>query len=299
MDDLEKIVKLQRESKKQIDKMKVDYLSNEDFLICDYLLDQLVNIDVSNINYGKIISLDELVEKSLTEIKIFGLDIENKILDLLSRTPIICFSNPISYFGTAVSYGLDTNDCVIPSSGMINEYIIPTKLYELSTYYFAHEHIHAIKDTNYNEYKSCITLGETIPMFYELMVYNPDEVIKIELLKDRIFGLLKNRKDYLLFDYLYLDEWLKEWVCETDNDCKCGVYEFMLSKVGCYLNSFYYAVMLYYMYKESPKKILSLVSRVLKHEITTLEMLKMLDIYGEIRGSIFEKELDSIKKILK
>ena len=129
------------------------------------------------------------------------------------------------------------------------------------------------------------------------MIYNPNELLKKELLKFRMFWLLENRKDYLLLGYLYLEEWLNEFVGE--NDCQCDVYKFMISKIGCYLNSFYYAVMLYNMYKETPKKILDLVSKVLKHEITTMEMLEMLDVYGDIRGSIFEKELNCIKRVLK
>ena len=77
------------------------------------------------------------------------------------------------------------------------------------------------------------------------------------------------------------------------------LFEHIRSKVGCYLNSFYYAIILYSMYKVSPKKILNLVSKVLKHEITTLEMLEKLNLYGDIRGSVFEKELNGIKKVLK
>lgn len=65
------------------------------------------------------------------------------------------------------------------------------------------------------------------------------------------------------------------------------------------MNSFYYVVILYSMYKETPKKILDLVSRVLKQEITTLDMLNCLGIYGDIKGGTFEKELDHIRKLLK
>ena len=57
--------------------------------------------------------------------------------------------------------------------------------------------------------------------------------------------------------------------------------------------------MLYSMYKETPKKILDIVSRVLKHEITTLEMLEQLGLYRDIRGSIFEKELGKFRKLVK
>lgn len=299
MEDFAQIMELQKDAKKQIDRVKMNYLSNKDFLICDYVLKQLVNIDVSKIDRGKRISLETMVEKSIEEMKIFGMEIENKTLGLLAKTPIRCGYDEEGQFGTAVSYAFDRTDNVIPNSGMIDEYIIPSKLYEFSTYCFAHEHIHAMKETNYKEYKNAITLGETISLFYELMIYNPDEVLKKELLKFRMFWLLNNKKEYILFDNLYIDAWINEWGCETTSDSKSNIYVFMISKIGCYLNSFYYAVILYNMYKESPKKILDLVSRVLKHEITTLQLLEILGIYGDIRGNIFEKELNGIKKILK
>ena len=53
------------------------------------------------------------------------------------------------------------------------------------------------------------------------------------------------------------------------------------------------------MYKETPKKILDFASRVLLQEITTLDMLNCLGIYGDIKGSTFEKELGLIRKLLK
>lgn len=292
-------MKLERESKKYMDKMNINYLSKEDFLICEYVIDQLVNIDVDNIYYGKSILINELKEKSLEEIKIFGIDIKNKIIDLLYRTPFNYDFDKDSKFGTEISYSFDESDSLVSKIGIVSGYIVPSKLYELSVYHFVHEYIHMLKDTNYDEYKSFISLGEVIPLFYELMIYNPDEMLKKELLRLRMFWLFENRKDYLLLDYLYLGEWINEFVCETDNDCKCDVYEFMISKIGCYLNSFYYAVILYNMYKDNPKKILDLVSRVLKQEITTLEMLNILNIYGDINGSVFEKELDVIRKVLK
>ena len=53
------------------------------------------------------------------------------------------------------------------------------------------------------------------------------------------------------------------------------------------------------MYKINPKKILSYISKVLSQELTTYEMLVQLGIYADIKGEIFEKELNSIKRTLK
>ena len=52
------------------------------------------------------------------------------------------------------------------------------------------------------------------------------------------------------------------------------------------------------MYKENPDKILCLVLKVLNHEMTTLDMLNDLGIYGNIQGEVFEKELGKIRKLV-
>ena len=78
-----------------------------------------------------------------------------------------------------------------------------------------------------------------------------------------------------------------------------SVYEYIRSYIGRYLNSFYYAIILYNMYKENPKKILGYVSKVLNHELTTYDMLIDLNIYGDIKGEVFENEINSIKRSLK
>lgn len=158
MDELDEVLKFQEEAKKIVDKMKMNYLLKEDILVCNYVYKQLDNIYVSDINYGKVISQDEMKEKSLGEMKIFGKDNEKKVFDLLSKTPIIHDFNEVGQFGTVVSYAYDNDDLVIPDSGIISKYLIPSKLNELSIYNFAHEHIHAMKDTNYSEYKNAMTL---------------------------------------------------------------------------------------------------------------------------------------------
>ena len=65
------------------------------------------------------------------------------------------------------------------------------------------------------------------------------------------------------------------------------------------MNSFYYALMLYSLYKETPNKILNLVNKVLNHEMTTFELLNNLGLYGDIKGEIFEKELGMIRQLVK
>lgn len=45
--------------------------------------------------------------------------------------------------------------------------------------------------------------------------------------------------------------------------------------------------------------ILNLVKKVLNHELTTIEMLRLLNIYNDIKGEVFESELDLVRKLIK
>ena len=107
-------------------------------------------------------------------------------------------------------------------------------------------------------------------------------------------------------EYSVLDDAVKKnnltrssFIEDDDYNIKKVVYEYARTKIGCYLNSFYYALILYHMYKETPNKIMNLVYKVLMNEMTTLELLQQLGIYGDIRGEVFEKELRNVKKLVR
>ena len=298
---MKELIKVFGEEKSNVDKLKMNYLFDEDLEVCEYVSSQLLNFDIGSIERGNVISVDELIIKSIDEFRIFGLGICTRIRRIIDETSIYCESDNIDQLITFISYKNDRNGDVLVNSGMVDEYIIPRDLYELSIYYFAHEHIHALKETNYKEYQDGITLGETIPIFFELLIYNPEELLRKELIKIRLKVLLNNKEEYRFYDdlfmmYCVMDKSLSEKICENKNINMC---EFLRSKIGNYLNSFYYALILYSLYKETPSKILNLVIKVLNHEITTFELLNILGLYGDIRGETFEKELGMIRKLVK
>ena len=51
------------------------------------------------------------------------------------------------------------------------------------------------------------------------------------------------------------------------------------------------------MYKNDPKGILSLVQKVLNHEMTTREMLTFLDIYQKDNNDIFDLEFNNVRSM--
>lgn len=269
--------------------MGLSYLNNIDIDICEYVLEQIPNdIDIQSVCLGNIISLWELKSRSLDEIKIFGDDNVLRINNLMNSVVINNNEEDLFYFSTYVVYSLNDDGSVCLDSGRVDSYQMPVDLYEISTFSLCHEHIHALKDVNYSEYVNSFVLGETISLFYELI--NCDKNIKKEYVKMRLYNLNNDRENFIISNDLFNNA--------LDEEDRL-LFEHIRSKVGVYLNSFYYAIILYNMYKDSPKKILNLISRVLRHEITTLELLKMLDIYGDIRSSIFEKELGNIKRLIR
>lgn len=301
----EEMLREQYENQKQVDSIGMNYLYDEDVEVCSYVFNQLQGLNVSLINSGRNISLNELIDGTLNELKVLGNDVHSKVQQLIKEVPIeMIDTGDTEQFSTCVSYTSYTmgdKEIIIGDSGEISKYLVPKNLNELSIYHFGHEQIHAIKETNYKEYVDNIVLGETIPIFYELMIYNHDEVLKKELIKFRMQYMLINAEEYLIFSSLLSENYINDIIYNEKEKIgkETRLYEYLRTKVGCYLNSFYYAVILYKMYKETPDMILYFVSKVLNHEMTTLDMLRSLDIYGDIHGEVFEKELGKIKKIIK
>ena len=94
----------QYNEQKQVDNMGMNYLFNDDILVCNYVSNQLQNMNCSNINCGKSVSLDELIDKTLDEIKIFGDGIYFKTKELIKEVPIeIVDTGDIAQFSTGVS----------------------------------------------------------------------------------------------------------------------------------------------------------------------------------------------------
>ena len=251
-------------------------------------------LDDNKYNMGVSIPLHDLLVSSVAELKVFGNDVY-AITRELSQDIFYCqtMSSDLVY-ATKVNYSLSKIlKKVDINSGRILGLDIPLNYYELSVYMLSHEYIHSLKELNYYEYINMCLVGEVVPIFYELI--KSDNKLGKDLLKVRMINLLQVKNVFLDVTQL-VDESNNFYSKYFGNN---GLYKYYRGVCGVYLNSFYYAVMLYKMYKETPKKILDMVSKVLKHEMTTLELLEQLGIYGDIRGEIFEKELGMIKKRIK
>ena len=137
------------------------------------------------------------------------------------------------------------------------------------------------------------------PIFYELIDYENSK-LKIKHLEYRLFWLTEQKETYLAISKILKDNINNYKLSFLNDDINAtqNIYEYVKSYFGSYLGGFYYALILYNMYKVNPEIILNLINDVLSHKITTLDMLNKLNIYGSIEGETFEKEINTIKKVL-
>lgn len=157
---------------------------------------------------------------------------------------------------------------------------IPQTVDYISDVYLGHEFHHVLKDTNPEESKIKYRFSEVIPMFYELVRADREaiEIVKKEIINRRI-ALLQ-------FDLMAI----------KNNPLE---YEKKLDKGLKYYNSFYYSLLLFRLYKENPRQVLALVSKVLKQELSTLDMLYILDLYDNGMDYVVKEEMDELKLLLK
>ena len=152
---------------------------------------------------------------------------------------------------------------------------------ELSPYYFGHEFHHILKDINPKEYQYMLRYAEVIPQFYELIACERDPEKQKKLVQNRL-ALLNSMRGYLLLHNT-----------RKDNN---ELWKYYDSKYCQYFNSFYYSVLLYQLYQNSPKKVLKEVKRVLRKEISTYQLLEEFHLFDREFHSEVESGIQYLKK---
>lgn len=159
--------------------------------------------------------------------------------------------------------------------------VIPGKYNALAPIYFTHETHHLLKDTNPEEYKYMLKYADVIPMFYEL--------VEADKLGGGYEKALINNRLALLYNLN------KELISYNHND-SLYLMRILKSKKYQYLNSFYYSVILFKLYKENPQGILNLIKKVLKREFTTFDLISILGIEGRDMDNYVKDEINILKK---
>lgn len=231
-------------------------LSDNEYKIMDIVSVTLPEIDDTDTQY-KEKSLEETIFDSFSAIS------------LLDKKYVI----KLSKLKTVLNEDLEINDCKtlisFYSDGkkMFNicNIMISNKLDELSKIWLSHEYIHALKDTNFNEFKSKYITSEVLPIFFELILAH-DKFIDIhdKWKHERLRFLAHDNEHYI---YGRNNE-------ENEED----INDYIVDAYGHYLLGYYYALNLYNLYKLNPKPILKGFKKVLDHKMTTMDLLTKLNL---------------------
>ena len=156
---------------------------------------------------------------------------------------------------------LDFCSCIRPSGEdefHIAHLKVPQKFDNLSHVYLSHEAHHILKDTNPKEYADMLIYADVIPQFFELAIAGQINTQEKSIIQNRLNILSLSKHD----------------VDEHFNRNQPWILSDMIDSKKCqYFHSFYYAILLYSLYLENPKKVLKFVKKVLNHDMTTRELL--------------------------
>ncbi len=277
------------QQKRTLDILGVNYFTGTDNEISGYVASRLNGYKTNGYMATKTYQLQQALDLSVNDIMLFGEDYFTKVAEITESTQCVPAYNGSLNYACHVIYSFDDEKQeVITDSGIVHHYKTPIHISELAPIFLGHEHIHALKETNYQEYINAQRVGDVIPLFYELVITkrNYQEIYK-KWLNARMFLMNDLKRQYTAARQISKNEF-------RDKD----LYKVLAMRTGQYLNSFYYALILYHMYLDDENLILELVRKVLNHEMTTLDLLNTLGIYGKNNKKVFEKELDNLKMSL-
>ena len=289
-DSMEKVLRERLKAEKRIlDILGAKKMEGKDMKVASYVAKQLTNVKTGAIRVERVVNLNTAFNDALNNVKILGSDvvIAAKSFSTIKFMPI----DPTS-LAYACNISFDVSDETMEvdqSSGKIDHFKIPQYLDASSADIFlAHEFIHALKETNYQEYILINSLSDVIPMFYELVQISNDTERKKDFLNIRMSLLILEKNNYNM---------ATANITRSKNDAE--LYKVLQGRSGQYLNSFYYSLVLFNIYKSDPSLVLSAIKKVLNHEMTTLDMLINLGIYQENFDKVFNEEVGNIRKSLK
>lgn len=271
--------------KKYIDAVGMPYLSSSDKKIIQHVIRTLKGTGAILVNSSNV-GIESVVSGALGDIKeVFGATVarrtESKLYEIDKR---FLYKLPHS-FTTDITYSLDSaTKKAIPSSGRVDSLNMPNVMTSADRVFIGHEFIHMNKDLNFEEYKLLMTYSDVIPILYEFITMKDDAN---EVLSARISALGLEIHGYELATQ------------KMKSGREKDLYKVILSRSGQYLNSFYYATILYRMYLNDPKMILDYIRRVINCEMTTLDMLKDLGIHLVDNNEMYDEQVQEFRRVVR
>lgn len=275
---------LLKHRKKEFDILGFNYVTTKDRKIIDYVVKNLYLVNPGVYHIKESFTLDKVKALSVECLDKVGIKQTSKVISLLGSVGVEQVYNDFFMYSCNILFdGDDVTKVIDKDSGYVKNYRLPYDLDITSPVFLAHEHIHALKDTNYNEYINSQVHGDTINILFELISSEEYEGV----LRFRMICLYNLLKEYSIISRLI-------------NDKKDGeLYKAAFASCAQYFNSFYYALILYNMYKNNPVLIMEYVNKVLNHEMTTKEALEALNILHVQRDKRFDEEFRIIKRKFK
>lgn len=262
---------------------KFNQLSNNDKLNIEVICSCKDMINTACFISESSYSLDFVKEACVDTMKIFDEGIADRAFNVMAFIDVIPVFDEGFIFNTDIRYGRFEKNVVDTSNGYVDVIRTPRILDENAFIFLGHELIHAIKDTNYPEFQLLLTLGEVIPNFYEFIIAENIPEISRNYWNCRL-EIIKN----CIEEYKAISADLSRSLFDKN------ILRYLLSNKGVYLNSFYYALVLYNLYKIYPDWVMKNVLRVLNHEITTKDLLVILGLYEMNNDNLVS---DEIKKL--
>lgn len=261
------------------------FVDEEDLEIIKYVSKELDNFKMNPATVVKKMDCIKAKKEALKMMSLFGGDIVSKAKSVLDDVSLLSV-HPLPFmYSCNVKYELGLNGEVLRNSGKFTELKVPRIMDSTAPVMFGHELIHLVKETNYDEYVDAYVYSDVIPLLFEMIkMYDVDS--------PRV--LFAERMQLLLTDKMSFDQITRS--IDSRNDSELTRY--VQTRSGEYLNSYYYALVLFNMYKANQQEILKYMRMVLNHEITTRQMLMALGIYKDLEyKDLFEKEFEIVKKI--
>lgn len=257
-----------------------DIVKRDQLVIPNDFDNEIINFVINYIKEIGIIDLSfvskstysvEFAKSMKTLDRYFDTSVLERVNDIFDKIQIIGVSNYSCRFNT-----LDRTPDTL---------FIKSEANILSHVSLGHEIIHLLKESSFSEYKNFLRYSEVLPILYEFI----QTKYKSKNMKNNIFISRLNRLSNT-YNNLYNSSKEISQFFESHPD----KYEYYKMPGNVYFISFYYALILYSIYKNEPKEVLFQMRNVLLHEMTTEELLKYFGLDEKIDKSNFEFQYNLI-----
>lgn len=251
----------------------------KEYDLCNRIIDVLKDEDVSDMEYveGNVQSV--ILKSVLDMISLFGDDIGNTLKEKINGLKI-----ENTDFECHIAYDVNSDDGDIQNL-RVESYGMPRPTDERTHVLLAHEHAHALKDTNPLEIKYMYILGDVIPIFVELMLGEVATGKTAKYIYNQVISYSLN--DISSLDFCSVIESIYPELSDGINNVYQGV-------VG-HIISFYYAIMLYDEYRKNKEEVYNDVKAVLNNEMTTIEVLEKYKLLDTFNANLFRYNVERIE----